>query len=187
MKTKEKILSAALNLFNQQGVSSISLRDIAQSTGISKGNIGYHFPLKEDIVYQLYTQMNKALAEISKEFATTSDLLELLLKAPFQTFDLSHIYRILYLQYVHVLQRYPEIQKEHQQEITERKNQFKFIFSELQSARVLRDDVTEQQWNIILQQSGLMRTMWFAYTAFQKDQTGNEQCWNYIEIVNQLL
>jgi len=187
MKTKEKILSAALNLFNQQGVSTISLRDIAQSTGISKGNIGYHFPLKEDIVYQLYTQMKEELTEISKEFAAASDLLELLLKAPVQTFDLSHKYRFLYTEYVHVLQRYPEIQKEHQQEIIERKNQFKFIFSELQSVRVLRDDVTEQQWNIILQQSGLMRTMWFAYTAFQKDQTANEQRWNYVEIVNQLL
>ncbi len=187
MKTKEKILSSALNLFNQQGVSSISLRDIAQSTGISKGNIGYHFPLKEDIVYQLYTQMKEELSEISKQFITTSDLLEILLKAPIQTFDLSHKYRFLYIEYVHILQHYPQIIEEHQREISERKNQFKYIFPELQSTGILRADMNKKQWDIVLQQSGLMRTMWFAYTAFQQDLTEKERLWNYVEMVNQLL
>ncbi|UTW67564.1 TetR/AcrR family transcriptional regulator [bacterium SCSIO 12643] len=187
MKTKEKILSSALNLFNQQGVSSISLRDIAQSTGISKGNIGYHFPLKEDIVYQLYTQMKEELYEISKQFVSTPDLLEMLLNAPILTYELSHKYRFLYTEYVHVLQQYPRIKEEHQQEVSERKNQFKFILQGLQSTQILRNDISKPQWDIILQQSGLVRTMWFAYTAFQQDLSKKDKLWNYVEMVNQLL
>lgn len=56
-KTKQKILEHSLRLFNDQGVSSISLRDIAESAGISVGNLQYHFKKREDIIQALYYQL----------------------------------------------------------------------------------------------------------------------------------
>lgn len=187
MKTKEKILQNALELFNNQGVSSVSLRDIAQSAGISKGNVGYHFPLKSDIVYQLYSQMKIELTMISKDFSSSQNLLESILYAPVQTYHLSYKYRFLHIEYVHILQQYSDIKKEHHLELEQRKAAFQFILKSLQTKELIREEIKTQHWDILMQQSGLIRTTWFIHTAFQNFDSLNERQWNYIEMVNQLL
>ncbi|HHT17748.1 MAG TPA: TetR/AcrR family transcriptional regulator [Papillibacter sp.] len=51
--TRQEILNAARTLFNQYGYNGVSLRDIAEAVGISKGNLTYHFSKKEDIIESL--------------------------------------------------------------------------------------------------------------------------------------
>ncbi len=48
--TKTKILSAALQLFNQHGLVNVRLQQIANEVGISVGNLAYHYYSKEAIV-----------------------------------------------------------------------------------------------------------------------------------------
>ena len=48
--TRERITQAARTLFNERGYNAVSVADIAQEVGISKGNLTYHFKRKEDIV-----------------------------------------------------------------------------------------------------------------------------------------
>lgn len=49
-KTPEKILTNALKLFNQMGVSNVRLQDIAAQAGISAGNLAYHYKTKKDLM-----------------------------------------------------------------------------------------------------------------------------------------
>lgn len=51
--TREKILETAKRLFNEQGFNVVSTRDIAETIGISKGNLTYYFKKKEDIIEAL--------------------------------------------------------------------------------------------------------------------------------------
>ena len=51
--TRNNIMQAARNLFNERGYNAVSVADIAQEAGISKGNLTYHFKRKEDIVAAL--------------------------------------------------------------------------------------------------------------------------------------
>lgn len=51
--TRQRILDAAQNLFNQYGYNGVSLHDIAEEIGISKGNLTYHFAKKEEIIESL--------------------------------------------------------------------------------------------------------------------------------------
>ena len=55
MSTKQKILDQALHQFNTDGVEKITTRHIAKELGISQGNLHYHFPNKEEIITQLFT------------------------------------------------------------------------------------------------------------------------------------
>jgi len=57
VKTKQKILDAALRLFNEFGYPNIKLRRIALEIGISQGNLNYYFRKREDIVEALYFQL----------------------------------------------------------------------------------------------------------------------------------
>lgn len=63
MKTKDKILQTALNLFNQHGVPNVTLRRIAAEMFISQGNLNYHFKHREDIIEALYFQLLEVFNE----------------------------------------------------------------------------------------------------------------------------
>lgn len=61
MKTRERIIQTAIDLFNQQGMYKTSVRDIAQVLSISPGNLSYHFSRKEDLLTAIldrYRQQN---------------------------------------------------------------------------------------------------------------------------------
>ncbi|KZY30676.1 MULTISPECIES: TetR/AcrR family transcriptional regulator [unclassified Oleiphilus] len=54
MKTKEKIVLAALELFNERGERNVSTNHIAAHLGMSPGNLYYHFRNKSDIIYEIF-------------------------------------------------------------------------------------------------------------------------------------
>lgn len=57
MKTKDRILDAALKLFNEQGTGAVSTNHIADAAGISPGNLYYHFGNKDEIIRALFEQL----------------------------------------------------------------------------------------------------------------------------------
>ncbi len=64
MGTRERILDASLDLFNQEGTAAISALTIATSLGISPGNLYYHFRGKEEILGALLAECDLALARL---------------------------------------------------------------------------------------------------------------------------
>ena len=59
--TKTKILATALELFNNEGESSISSVDIASVMGISPGNLYYHYKGKDEIIVQLFADFEEEI------------------------------------------------------------------------------------------------------------------------------
>lgn len=68
MKTKEKILEAALRLFSSKGYEAISMEDIAQKVGIKAPSIYKHFKSKDSIfqslIQELESRYQMAAAEL---------------------------------------------------------------------------------------------------------------------------
>ncbi len=56
IKTRERIVHNSLELFNQQGERSVSTNHIAAHMEISPGNLYYHFPNKQAIIAELFSQ-----------------------------------------------------------------------------------------------------------------------------------
>lgn len=54
MKTKDKILQASLQLFNEEGEQDVTSVDIANVLDMSPGNLYYHFKGKDPIIRQLF-------------------------------------------------------------------------------------------------------------------------------------
>lgn len=53
----DRILAKSLQLFNRNGVSVVTNRDVAKALNISSGNLTYHFNKKTDIIDTLVDQM----------------------------------------------------------------------------------------------------------------------------------
>lgn len=61
MSTKEMILEAARQLFNEYRSTNVSTKVIAAEMGISPGNLYYHFRNKEEIIRCIYDQLSAAM------------------------------------------------------------------------------------------------------------------------------
>lgn len=97
MKTKDRILDAAITLFNKQGTSGVSTNHIAEAAGISPGNLYYHFSNKEEIIRAIFERL---FADYDVTFALSNDRMptlddvQTLVHANFQMmWDYRFIYR----------------------------------------------------------------------------------------------
>ncbi len=63
-RTKERILDAALELFNRFGEPNVSTPVVAQALGISPGNLHYHYRAKEELVNALFDRYAASLCEL---------------------------------------------------------------------------------------------------------------------------
>lgn len=57
METKDRIIRAAIKLFNQHGTKAVSTNHIAATAGISPGNLYYHFRNKEEIIRAIFNRI----------------------------------------------------------------------------------------------------------------------------------
>jgi AcrR family transcriptional regulator len=98
-RTRARILAAALTLFNERGESRVASGTIAESLGMSPGNLYYHFRNKDEIVEQLFRGFEERVAiepaRAANALAAIEDLwlyLHLMLEA---IWDYRFLYRSL--------------------------------------------------------------------------------------------
>jgi AcrR family transcriptional regulator len=111
MKTPERILAAALRLFNEQGTAAISTNHIASELGMSPGNLYYHFRNKEEIIRALFEQqfaLWDALYSLPSDQLPTLGDLQRLVRATFET---GWAYRFIYRELIALLRRDEQLQR----------------------------------------------------------------------------
>lgn len=74
LSTKQKILEASIRLFNWNDVANVRLQQIADETGISVGNLAYHFKNKEAIVNAVYENLFTEFSEILSNYLLSPNL-----------------------------------------------------------------------------------------------------------------
>ena len=85
LKTKDRILQARLQLFNEKGERSVTTNHIAAELGISSGNLYYHFRNKNEIIKEL----------MSKYQQETLDMLALPEERVLNANDKIHYFQVL--------------------------------------------------------------------------------------------
>lgn len=111
MKTRDKILATALKLFNEKGISEVSSKNIAEEMGISYGNLCYHFPKKDDIVLQLYLNMQEKLDIQFRNIREEVVNLEFMLSRLKLLFEEIYRYKFIYLGITKVMRHFDHIKQ----------------------------------------------------------------------------
>ncbi len=70
--SRDRILDALQSLLIDQGLYAVTLESVAETAGVSKGGLLYHFPSKEALITGLARRL-AALAEVEFEEAIHSD------------------------------------------------------------------------------------------------------------------
>jgi len=185
--TKEKILSAALDLFNEQGVESITVRHIAKHIGMSHGNLCYHFPRKEDIIFALYERVVAGMSAQIALWQPDKINLSMVLSAMYASFALQYEYKFLMIDFVNIMRRLPQI-REHFRLIFElRKQQFRSVLSVLRDAGILLKTIPDTQYERLILHSYLMGDFWMSEAEILFTGKDNEKLPFYGELACSML
>jgi len=115
--TKQKILNASIQLFNENGMANVRLQQIADETGISVGNLAYHFRNKEAIIEAINEELYKEAAEILSTYRVFPNLIDFDHQLN-KYFSFIQKYPFYFLDLLEIERHYPEIRKNRQVHIS---------------------------------------------------------------------
>ena len=153
MKTRERILLASLNLFNEHGEPNVTTLQIADELEISPGNLYYHYKNKSEIIVELFGRFENEI----------NDLLDVSIKDEFSIDDywlFLHLifeciarYRFIYKDLVHLLQRYGKVQYKFKKVLHKKNQTCQKICQQLKRQgfmKVTEDELAALSQNIVL-------------------------------------
>lgn len=164
MKTKDKILSKALELFNDKGYNNITTRHIAAELNISAGNLHYHFRHSEDIIKILFSELTLKMDELlnhmkEKEHKTLEDLYQF----TFSTCEIFYAYRFIFISFIDIMNQIPEIESRYEGINFSRKEEFQLIFSDLQKSHIFQKDVPRFIVDCLTEQIFIIADNWLTH------------------------
>lgn len=128
LATKEKILAAALKLFNEKNTQAATTNHIAAALGMSPGNLHYHFKNREAIVFALYERM------LSKSVLARSSLPATITQVHEHQLYLAQVYwtyRFFNRELLFLLSRDPELKTRYIKENIAHKQRIRIVLEQL--------------------------------------------------------
>ena len=157
MKTRDKIISTSINLFNLHGTKAISTNHIAKEMGISPGNLYYHFRSKNDIIRSISNKFSKELGSILQiQLDTISDFSNKLTSLFNRFFIIQRSYQFLFLEGVHLTKQDPILLDNYTKLRCLIKKGYHALLSNLVKIKLMKkhsliiiDDLLDVQWIIM--------------------------------------
>ncbi|WP_343673976.1 TetR/AcrR family transcriptional regulator [Chitinophaga sp.] len=168
MDTKEKILAAALALYNEKGISATT-RHIAASMAISPGNLHYHFKHTDDIILELYSRLAAEMDQLVLELGN-GDVKHFIQAS----FLVVYKYRFIFLNFVEIAAEIPSIQQHYFQLFKRRGKEFKRIFKILVQQGYFRDDIPDAVWTALVNQVFIVGDFWLSNNELTRQLEGKE-------------
>ena len=95
-RTRARILTASLDLFNHHGESNVTTGHIADELNISPGNLYYHFRNKDEIIHHLFAEFERAMDLAPGEVVDAASAMEDMWLYLHLMFERIWAYRFLY-------------------------------------------------------------------------------------------
>ena len=130
IKTKDKILSAAIRMFNESGVQGITSRHIAAEMGISHGNLDYHYRTKEELLLAIYDRMRTEASEAYGAKNPNSSSLEHFHRMVSELEEFQYRYRFFNLDVLEISRSFPQVKVKIQETLILRRRQMKGLFED---------------------------------------------------------
>jgi AcrR family transcriptional regulator len=185
MKTEEKILAKALEMFNERGVEYVGLRELAGVLEMRVSNITYYFPTKDDLVYQLAAELTELNSRVFvHDPAITIEGFVQMLKSIYAN---QLKYKCLMLSFVHLMEQNKKIAARYQQTQT---NRFGTLRLNLQSLVKSGDLIIpdEKELEVLLATLSIVNRFWLSEAQVSyRHLSGQQQLDHYLRIVIRLL
>ncbi|MCH2231714.1 MAG: TetR/AcrR family transcriptional regulator [Crocinitomicaceae bacterium] len=179
--TKSNILQSAQKLFNENGVTSVSLRSIAYDAEISVGNLQYHFKKRDDVIEALYFNLVDDIDSIDLTF--DQDLLGSFLAYSKQMFTYLFQNRFFLLDFTTLVRSNQKI-KDHYSELSKRRQgEFIQVANILIEHGVFRGPELKNEYLDLYKRLEVLTNFWFSSVFIEKNILKENEIQNYLELV----
>lgn len=182
MKTKERILATALELFNSEGLKEVTLRRIAGEMGISQGNLSYHYKAKADIVSALYFQLVDRMDIEMEKITQEQPILSFLYQSSLVSMQTLFEYRFITKDLYAVLGADKQLKEHYLGLQGTRRKQFSFLFQNMISTGLLRGEEFEGEYDRLYQRMNILGDNWINAAILLDDKQASG-----VEFYHQLL
>ncbi|MDX1755009.1 MAG: TetR/AcrR family transcriptional regulator [Marinobacter sp.] len=163
IKTRDRILTTSLALFNAIGEPNVTTLLISDELEISPGNLYYHFKSKGDIVNELFDQYDaemRDLLSVPEDADITLDQISIFLHLLFEAVAR---YRFLYQDLVNVLSRYDSLQTRFRRILGKKRAAFQTICTSL--SRQGFADFSRHELEALCEQLTLTICYWLSFDS----------------------
>ena len=159
-RTAERILEAALDLFNRFGEPNVSTTLVAGELNISPGNLYYHYPAKDELINRLYSQYETELNELLHASEGVHDVEDAWFFMH-SLFELIWRYRFLYRDLNDLLSKNRNLETQFQLVLKNKVRAIRSLLAGLSHAGHLDIDVREV--DALAQSMVVVVTYWLSY------------------------
>ncbi len=183
--TKQKILAKALELFNQQGLSKITLRRIAVELDMSQGNLNYHYKKREDIIEALYYQLVAKIDECMNSFNPTVINLNTLFDISKATTIHFYDYRFFFLDFTQIVKNHEKIRAHYNKLMLIRRTQTLSLFSVLEKQNIIRSEEINNEYDHLFTRIQILSDFWMASSSLKSNDITPEITSTYVKIISE--
>jgi len=177
--TKQKILNAALNLYNQSGVSNVSLRQIALEAKISHSNVIYHYPGHEELIFGLHEILLSRAIEINNKVESTSLSLIELHHSTKKGFSVVFDFAFLFNDLQYICNSYPRIKEVIVSIEKTRSVMYKNVINQLISQKWMRAEEFHHEYSQLINLIKIFSDHWIVSASIYDDLTKEEKIDKY--------
>ncbi|WP_300426094.1 TetR/AcrR family transcriptional regulator [uncultured Thalassolituus sp.] len=161
MSTRDRILDASLQLFNQSGERNVTTNHIAAHLGMSPGNLYYHFKNKQAIIYQLFDRYEHRVMNVltlpEGRAIETADKIRYLT----QVFEGLWEYRFMHRDMEHLLKADPQLHERYRGFFRFCLRRIEEIFLAVNAAGIIA--ASEQDCRDLALNTWIIVTSWFSF------------------------
>jgi len=162
MKTRDRIIQKAVELYNEYSASEISNNRIAAEMGISPGNLHYHFKNKESIIREIYKILFYKMDKIWYEPAFYGSE-EGLIDYFYELSRLLYEYRFCYFELNVLLKNDPELKEEYALRSERIQQQMKNLYHSYVDAGIMKNIGSEEDEKYVVENAWIVGLMWITY------------------------
>lgn len=165
MKTKDKIVLKAIELFNRDGVEKVTTLFISKEMGISLGNLHYHYPNRDELIKAIVDQFLSEMEELSAVLLQEelTNFLEKAFYTQFVTFRKMWKYRFLFADRLVIARRMDYLEIHFKAMLEQRKKDFDVTVIALKNAGLMRSDLSQKIQDVHFQQLVIWNNSWINY------------------------
>ncbi len=149
--TREKIMTAAIELFNEKGVTNVSTVLLSQKLQISPGNLYYYFDNKEHLVRCIWLELLAPKVEELFHQETLLESEEGLMDFFLQLSQYTYSYKFFYLELPAILNNDPELKSLYRERAVRLMGQMDQIIQGWTKNGIMLSDMTSIARNLLVQ------------------------------------
>lgn len=184
-KTKQIIVDTALQLFNSQGLSKVTLRGIAKEMGISQGNLNYHYKKREDIIEEIYFRLVKEMDENMGKMKESEIGLPLMADISASVMKNSFKYRFFFLDFIQIIRENNKIRKHYKALVEIRELQILSLFELMVQSGLIRAEQLPNEFKNLYKRFQIFADFWMASAKIEKEQISEKTIDQYLEMIIQ--